>query len=63
MGKKKAASKTGQVSIAQLKGSAEWRDWFSRLTEFSRMPGAVLIDLALKEWAERHGFDEAPPKR
>lgn len=52
-----------QISIVVLKGSAAYRDWLGRLTEYSRMPGAVLIDRALMEWAERNGFNEKPPHR
>jgi hypothetical protein len=52
-----------QKTILSLKGADEWKDWLARLTDFSRMPTAVLIDVALKEWAERHGFPDPPPKR
>jgi hypothetical protein len=50
------------LTVAMLKGSAEYRAWFLRLVEFSRINGTTLIDIALKEWAERHGF-EPPPRR
>jgi hypothetical protein len=52
-----------QKSVHVVKGSDEWRDWLARLTDFSRMPTSVLVDVALKEWAERNGFPDPPPKR
>ncbi len=54
-------SKRGSILI--LKGSKAYADWFRRLVEFARMPGAVVMDRALTDWAKRFGFGEPPPKR
>jgi hypothetical protein len=58
----KKKPKVAPMVVAMLKGSGEYRAWFLRLVEHSRISGTALIDIALKEWAERHGF-EPPPKR
>jgi hypothetical protein len=50
-------------SIVVIKGTQAWAGWYRRLVKHSRMPGPALIDNALKEWAERHGFKEEPPER
>jgi hypothetical protein len=50
-------------SITTLKGSAEWGAWLERLAEFDRNTIVGLIDRAVAEYAQNHGFQEKPPRR
>jgi hypothetical protein len=64
MAKKKAAPvPITRVSITTLKGSPDWSAWIGRLANHDRNTLAGLIDRALVEYAQNHGFSEAPPKR
>lgn len=68
---KKRVSKPGAAkaeagerkSITTLKGSAEWGAWLERLADFDRNTIVGLIDRAVAEYAQNHGFEERPPKR
>jgi hypothetical protein len=51
-----------KVTIAALKGSRQYLEWFHRLREHTRLPAAVLLDAALVSFARRTGFEE-PPQR
>lgn len=50
-------------SLASLKGSEEYAEWLESLTDHSHLPTAILIEQALREWAENHGFTKPQPKR
>ena len=50
-------------SIVSIRGSVEWRDWLVELADSRRLKATDLIDLALVEFAERHGFKKPAPKR
>lgn len=68
MARKKGADKpatepAGRKSITTLKGSAEWAGWLERLADHDRNTIVGLIDRALAEYAQNHGFKEPPPKR
>jgi hypothetical protein len=68
---KKPVSKPGAAkteagerkSITTLKGSPEWGAWLERLADFDRNTIVGLIDRAVAEYAQNHGFGERPPKR
>jgi hypothetical protein len=62
MAKKKAAKDKGKRSVISIRGSDAWYAWYTELAEFARMPGTVLIDNALAEFAERRGFKKPPPR-
>ncbi len=49
-------------SIAVLKGGPEFHAWFDRFQKQLRLPGAILLDLAVVELARARGFEE-PPQR
>lgn len=46
-----------------IKGSEAWRSWVNELADFRRLRTTDLIDQALVEYAERHGFTKRAPKR
>ena len=50
-------------SITTLKGSVAWGDWLERLADFDRNTIVGLIDRAVAEYAQNHGFVERPPRR
>jgi hypothetical protein len=58
--KPKAEAKRSVISI---RGSEDWHEWFTELAAFCRMPGTVVIDQALVEFAQRRGFSKPPPPR
>jgi hypothetical protein len=62
MAKKKPANGE-RKSITTLKGSHEWAAWLERLADHDRNTLAGLIDRALVEYAQNHGFKEEAPKR
>ena len=49
-------------TIIAVKGTKEWGEWLASLSGASRLPAAVLVEVALAEWASLHGYP-APPKR
>jgi hypothetical protein len=52
-----------RVTVFNLKGAPEYKEWLDELSEFSHMPTATLFDVAIAEWAKLHGFPKVPPKR
>lgn len=50
-------------TIMTIRGSDDWRDWVHRLAEHMRLKSSDLIDRALVELADKHGFKERPPQR
>lgn len=52
----------GRRTILVLKGSAAYGRWVDQISRASRIPRAILVDLALTEWAQSHGH-ESPPDR
>lgn len=57
------AAAVPRKSITTLKGSPEWGAWLERLADFDRNTIVGLIDRAVAEYAQNHGFEERPPKR
>jgi hypothetical protein len=49
--------------IASFRGKPEFESWFEGLKKHSRLAGATLIEHALIEYAERHGYEPTPPER
>jgi hypothetical protein len=49
-------------TIIAIKGTKEWGEWLASASKASGMPAAVLVEVALAEWAARHGYT-APPGR
>ena len=49
--------------IASFRGKPEFEQWFEGLKKHSRLAGATLIEHALIEYAERHGYEATPPER
>jgi len=50
-------------SLASLKGGVQYSEWFDGLVEFSHLPATLLIEHALREYAEKHGYSKAQPRR
>lgn len=51
-----------KATLAVLKGGPDFRLWFRRLQDQTRLPAALLLDAALVAYARTLGFDE-PPRR
>lgn len=62
-GKKTLENADNRVSLTTLKGSQAWAEWVGRLADHDRNTLIGLIDRALAEYAQNHGFSEPPPKR
>lgn len=56
-------SLTPPVPVISIKGSPAWKAWLDALSRHCRMPKAVLIDVALAEYAAKIGFEPEPPPR
>jgi len=50
-------------SLASLKGGVKYARWLEGLAAHAHLPTALLIEHALREYAERHGYDQAQPRR
>ncbi len=59
----KPGERDKRMTVMTIKGTVEWKEWLDRLSDFSRLPSTVLIDVALADWAKQRGFLESPPKR
>jgi hypothetical protein len=46
-----------------IKGSVEWRDWLNGLAEHMSMPATIVIDQALKAYAQSNGYKPPFPGR
>jgi len=51
------------VSIASIKGSKEFADWFDKLVAHCRLSGTAALEHGLIELAKVRGFDVPPPER
>jgi hypothetical protein len=61
MGRPKASDP--KRSLASLKGGGKYAEWLVGLVEHSHLPVTILIEHALREYAERHGYSAPQPKR
>jgi hypothetical protein len=50
-------------SLASLKGGERYAKWLAGLVDHSHLPVTILIEHALREYAERHGYTAPQPKR
>lgn len=50
-----------RIGVIHLKGTVQYAQWLEDLHRRTHIPKAVLIRLALAEWAEHHGHP-APPE-
>ena len=50
-------------SLASLKGGEKYSEWFDGLVEFANLPATILVELALREYAEKHGYSKGQPRR
>jgi hypothetical protein len=57
------SDKDARVTILNLKGTREYKEWFDDLSDFSHMPTATLSDVAVAEYAKQVGFPKPAPKR
>jgi hypothetical protein len=52
-----------KLPIASFRGKPEFEEWFEGLKKHSRLAGATLIEHALIEFAQNHGYDRPAPER
>ena len=50
-------------SLASIKGGKAYEKWLVGLARFAHLPITILIEHALREYAERHGYPEKQPDR
>jgi hypothetical protein len=58
----KASEPRVQLSVINLKGSDEERDWFATAHKRTHIPKATIVRLALKSWAAEKGLPPYPFK-
>jgi hypothetical protein len=51
-----------RATLAVLKGGPDFRLWFRRLQDQTRLPAALILDAALVAYAKSIGFDQPPPR-
>jgi hypothetical protein len=65
MARKKAPAnetpKVVRLSVLNLKGSPEYRDWLAGISKESLIPAATIVRDALAKWAKARGYP-APPE-
>jgi len=49
-------------TVVAVKGTREWGEWLASASKVTGMPAAALIEVALAEWATRHGFTPPPAR-
>ena len=52
-----------RVTIAVFKGPGGLKSWLKRVARKDHMPVSVVIDVALKEYAERRGHEPMPSRQ
>jgi hypothetical protein len=62
MGRPKKRQET-EYKVIAIRGTPDWHEWVFQLAEFRRTPVTSVIDQALVEYAERHGFKKPAPSR
>ena len=50
-------------SLASLKGGVKYSEWSDGLVGHSHLPATILIEHALREYAENHGHDGPQSRR
>jgi hypothetical protein len=53
----------GKPLAFQMRGETKWKTWVDELSTFDERPVAMIIERALREYAEKIGFPKSPPKR
>ncbi len=53
-------TQAGRVTIINLKGTAEEGAWLEEVHRKTHVPKAVIVRLALAEWAKRNGHPAYP---
>jgi hypothetical protein len=46
-----------------IKSGPEWKAWIDGLADYCRLDVAKVIDLAVVEYAQRHGYEPSAPRR
>lgn len=59
-GRPKAKALAPRTTIINLKGSQELADWLEAIHRTTHIPKAVIVRLALGEWAENHDHPSIP---
>ena len=64
MAKKKATVKTKpsttRLSVLNLKGSPDYRDWLNEISDQSLIPVTSIMRNAVAKWAKERGYREPP---
>lgn len=50
-------------SLASLKGGDLYAQWLNGLVDHTHLPITILIEHALREYAQSHGYEAVQPKR
>lgn len=50
-------------NVVSIRGTEAWREWLMGLAAHKRLKAADVIDQALIEYAERHGYPKPAPPR
>ena len=50
-------------NVVSIRGTEAWRDWLMELAAHRRLKAADVIDQALIEYAQKHGYIEPAPPR
>ena len=53
----------GRRNVVSIRGTVEWRDWLMGLADHRRLAAADVIDQALIEHAQKHGYAPPAPRR
>jgi hypothetical protein len=63
MGRKKLQKDDPEIGTIVVRGSRSWYEWVAKFAKFRRLKITDLVDQALIESAEKHGFDDPAPER
>jgi hypothetical protein len=58
--KRPETSPDDRIAVIHLKGTPAYADWLESIHRATHIPKAVLIRLAVAEWAKNHGHPEPP---
>lgn len=55
------STQAARITIINLKGTEEFRDWLASVVEKSHIPASTITRLAYEAWAKQNGYPK-PPK-
>lgn len=63
MGRKKTKKPDTEFGTVVVRGGLDWYEWVAKFAKFRRLKITDLVDQALIESAEKHGFADPAPER